>query len=559
MYSTDVKAATESALGPVIVEARRLGKRYPGVIALDDVSLLLRAGEIHALLGENGAGKSTLISLLSGITSPDSGELLVDGKMRNFTSPRQAQDLGISTIYQEQTLAPHLTVVENVFFGRELKRGPFLDERAMRRRVEALSGEFGLSKADLGLPTGSLGALKQHVVQILKALAFDARVVILDEPTSGLEDHERQMLFDHMMRMRERGVALLWVTHRLDELFGLADVITVLRDSRWVAHVTPADQTPDSLVRLMVGRTRDLGESSSVHDGRVTSSGSEQVEVLRMHGVTRLPLLRDISLSVRQGEILGIAGIAGAGRTELARIILGADRPDSGEVSVRGRKVSIKNPQQATKLGISLVPEERKTQSILGTMSIEQNISISSLNTVSTGAIVLNNRKQRTAARRFVTDLGIRCSGVTQKIGTLSGGNQQKVIIARSLFSQPSLLIFDEPTQGIDVAAKTDIYRLIYDFVEKGGAAIVISSELPELVSLSDRIVVMREGRLAGELVGRRRESGVGTDSELAEKIMAMVARAAKQDSAAQAEAEAEVVSTVTYSAQQNRADEVTP
>jgi ribose transport system ATP-binding protein len=466
--------------------------------------------------------------------------------VRNFNSPRQAQDLGISTIYQEQTLAPHLTVIENVFFGRELKRGPFLDERAMRRRVEALSDEFGLSKADLELPTGSLGALKQHVVQILKALAFDARVVILDEPTSGLEDNERQMLFDHMLRMRERGVAILWVTHRLDELFGLADVITVLRDSRWVAHVTPADQTPDSLVRLMVGRTRNLGELSSVHDGRLTSSGTEQAEVLRMSGVTRLPLLRDISLTVRQGEILGIAGIAGAGRTELARIILGADRPDSGEVFVRGRKVLIKNPQQATALGISLVPEERKTQSILGTMSIEQNISISSLNAVSTGTIVLNNRKEKTASRRLVTELGIRCSGVTQKIGTLSGGNQQKVIIARSLFSQPSLLIFDEPTQGIDVAAKTDIYRLIYEFVDQGGAAIVISSELPELVSLSDRILVMREGRLVGELAGRHGNTDVG--------IMALVARAGKQTSPAVAEAD----SIVANSAPNNRADKET-
>lgn len=552
MYPTNVNAAKESVLStlPVILEARRLGKRYPGVIALDDVSLVLRAGEIHALLGENGAGKSTLIALLSGLSAPDSGELLVDGITRTFSTPRQAQDVGISTIYQEQTLSPDLTVIENVFFGRELKRGPFLDERAMRRRVEALSDEFGLTKADLDVPTGSLGALKQHVVQILKALAFDARLVILDEPTSGLEDSERHMLFDHMRRLRERGVALLWVTHRLDELFGLADVITVLRDSRWVAHVSPDDQTPESLVRLMVGRSRNLEVASSIHKGRVDSTEALQPEVLSLHGVTRLPLLRDISLAVREGEILGIAGIAGAGRTELARIILGADRPDKGEVRIRSRKVVIKNPHQATKLGISLVPEERKTQSILGTMSIAQNITISSLNTVSTGAIVLNNRKERTAARRFVTELGIRCSGVAQKIGTLSGGNQQKVIIARSLFSNPALLIFDEPTQGIDVAAKNDIYRLIFKFVDAGGAAIVISSELPELMSLSDRIVVMREGRIEGEFTGRRGDRGGGTDNELAEKIMAMVAGVAQQASTASAD------SMATNSALQNQADE---
>jgi ABC-type sugar transport system ATPase subunit len=491
-----------------IVEARGLGKRYPGVVALDDVSLSLRAGEIHALLGENGAGKSTLIGLLSGLSSPDSGELLVDNITRNFTSPRQAQDAGISTIYQEQTLAPHLTVIENVFFGRELRRGPFLDEQAMRRRVEVLCGEFGLSKTDLDVPTGSLGALKQHVVQILKALAFDARVVILDEPTSGLEDSERQMLFGHMRRMRERGVALLWVTHRLDEVFGLADVITVLRDSRWIAHVVPTDQTPSSLVRLMVGRSRNLADSSSVHDDREGVHGVEPAEVLKLTGVTRLPLLRDISLNVRQGEILGIAGIAGAGRTELARVILGADRADSGEFLVQGRRVQTRNPRHARKLGISLGPEERKTQSIL------------------------NKSKERTAAQRFVTELRIRCSGVAQKVSTLSGGNQQKAIIARTLFSEPSLLIFDEPTQGIDVAAKTEIYRLIYDFVDKGGAAIVISSELEELVNLSDRIVVMREGRLTGEFNGRRLSVAGGTDNELAEKIMAMVAGVGQQNQA---------------------------
>jgi ABC-type sugar transport system ATPase subunit len=515
-----------------IVEARGLGKRYPGVVALDDVSLSLRAGEIHALLGENGAGKSTLIGLLSGLSSPDSGELLVDNITRNFTSPRQAQDAGISTIYQEQTLAPHLTVIENVFFGRELRRGPFLDEQAMRRRVEVLCGEFGLSKTDLDVPTGSLGALKQHVVQILKALAFDARVVILDEPTSGLEDSERQMLFGHMRRMRERGVALLWVTHRLDEVFGLADVITVLRDSRWIAHVVPTDQTPSSLVRLMVGRSRNLADSSSVHDDREGVHGVEPAEVLKLTGVTRLPLLRDISLNVRQGEILGIAGIAGAGRTELARVILGADRADSGEFLVQGRRVQTRNPRHARKLGISLVPEERKTQSILGSMSIAQNITISNLDEVSAGTIVLNKSKERTAAQRFVTELRIRCSGVAQKVSTLSGGNQQKAIIARTLFSEPSLLIFDEPTQGIDVAAKTEIYRLIYDFVDKGGAAIVISSELEELVNLSDRIVVMREGRLTGEFNGRRLSVAGGTDNELAEKIMAMVAGVGQQNQA---------------------------
>jgi ABC-type sugar transport system ATPase subunit len=509
----------------VLMEARGLGKKYPGVVALDHVSLQLRAGEIHALLGENGAGKSTLIGLLSGTQQPDSGELLVDGTLRSFAGPKQAQQLGISTIYQEQTLAPDLTVVQNVFFGRELRRSGFLlDEASMRRRVAALSGEFGLTAEDLDSPAGSLGALKQHVVQILKALAFDARVVILDEPTSGLEDGERQMLFGHMARLRDRGVALLWVTHRLDELFGLADVITVLRDSRWVATVDPADHDADSLVRLMVGRKRSSGHTT-VHDGRVGEHRPPPSEYLRLEAVTRYPLLREVSLTVNRGEVLGIAGIAGAGRTELARVILGADKPDSGSIFVEGSKVDIASPREAMKRGISLVPEERKVQSILGSLSVAKNISVSSLSRVSRALGVLDGRRETAVARAYIQDLGIKTSGPQQKITNLSGGNQQKAIVARCLFSDPSLLIFDEPTQGVDVAAKAEIYRLIYDFVDKGGAAIVISSELPELLGLSDRVVVMREGRLVGELPGVGRPGNEQSENETAEAVMAMAAR----------------------------------
>lgn len=520
-------AETKGAGPAVLVEARALGKTYPGVVALENVSLMLRAGQIHALLGENGAGKSTLIGLLSGTKKPDSGELLVDGELRQFTNPKQAQELGISTIYQEQTLAPDLTVTQNVFFGRELKKGKFLlDELAMRRRVEELSGEFGLSPSDLDRPVGTLGALKQHVVQILKALAFDARVVILDEPTSGLEDDERQMLFEHMARLRDRGVALLWVTHRLDEIFGLADVITVLRDSRWIATVDPAGHTPDSLVRLMVGRKQLATEYDQVHAHRERGQGQGSGdEHLRLESVTRYPLVRDVSLTVIKGEILGVAGIAGAGRTELARIILGADRPDSGTVFIEGRPVSLASPREAAKRGISLVPEERKTQSILGTMSIAKNISISDLSRVTRMHTVLDRRKENSIARSYINDLGIKARDAQQKIVNLSGGNQQKAIVARCLFNNPSLLIFDEPTQGVDVAAKAEIYRLIYDFVDGGGAAIVISSELPELLSLSDRIVVMREGRIVGEVPGVGRQGNERSESESAELIMSMAAR----------------------------------
>jgi ABC-type sugar transport system ATPase subunit len=514
---------------PNVLEARGVGKRYPGVVALDDVSLALKPGEIHALLGENGAGKSTLIGILSGMSAPDGGELRVAGEVTRFADTAQAQSAGISTIFQEQSLAPDLTGLENIFLGRELKgRGPlgrmFLDERAMRRRVRGLSEEFGLTNEDLNRPSGTLGALKQHALQILKALAFEARVVILDEPTSGLADHERMSLFDHMRLLRDRGVAILWVTHRLDELFGLADVITVLRDGRHVAIVNPDNQTPESLVRLMVGREASTGVAGAAAARTSEWTGTHE-EVLRLEGVTRTPLLHDINLSVHRGEILGIAGIAGAGRTELARAILGADRISGGRIYLNGKPVTIRNPRDAYRLGIALVPEERKTLAVLGEFSVAKNISISSLRRTSRARLLVDRRGEQEVATEYVKNLGIKASSVNQKIRNLSGGNQQKAVIARCLFTGPSLLLFDEPTQGIDVAAKTDVYRLIYDFVDSGGAAIVISSELPELMRVSDRILVMREGRIAGQMIGTDRDADTSQDSEMAESIMALAAR----------------------------------
>ncbi|MDQ1731042.1 MAG: ribose transport system ATP-binding protein [Pseudonocardiales bacterium] len=514
--------------GSVVLEARGAGKRYPGVIALDDVSISMRRGEIHALLGENGAGKSTLIGILSGITEPDSGEIIIDATPIKFSNAAQSQSVGITTIHQEQTLAPDLTVLENIFLGRELRRGSLLgrfllDERAMRKRVEHLVEEFGLTAEDLRRPAGTLGALKQHAAQILKALAFDARVVILDEPTSGLADHERMSLFENMRRLRDRGVAILWVTHRLDELFGLADVITVLRDGRNVATVDPGTQTPDSLVRLMVGRRRSAVADNSSQARGTRWSGPEE-EILRLESVSRAPLVRDVDLVVKRGEILGIAGIAGAGRTELARIILGADRADKGQISVNGKQVRIRNPRDAYNLGIAIVPEERKTQAVLGDFSLAKNISISDLSRVTRAGMIIDRSAERKLANVYVRDLEVKTSGIQQKIRNLSGGNQQKVVIARCLFTRPALMIFDEPTQGIDVAAKNEVYRLIYEFVDAGGGAIVISSELPELLRVSDRIVVMREGRVAGEVAAGPAQSE-DERSDRAEVIMALAVR----------------------------------
>ncbi|NMH94039.1 sugar ABC transporter ATP-binding protein [Pseudonocardia bannensis] len=507
-------------------------KHYPGVVALGGVSLDVRAGEIHALLGENGAGKSTLIGVLSGITQPTSGQVFVDGAPVQLRRPRDAQDLGITTIHQELSLAPDLTVLQNIFLGRELRRGPFgrglLDERAMSNRVQDVIADFGLTERDLRRPVGEFGALTQHVVEIVKALAFDARLVILDEPTSGLAEEERVALFDHMRRLRERGISIVWVTHRLDELYGLADRITVLRDGRTVARTDTDESTPEDLVRLMVGRkATSLGavaEDRTAAERPAGPAGSP-VEVLRLENVSRRPVLHDVSLTISSGEILGIAGVAGAGRTELARVILGADRIDGGQISVDGKPVRIRHPRDAYRLGIAMVPEERKTLGILADFPLDKNTTVSRLGKVARLGMMLDRRRERAVTRDYIDELGVRTSSASERIRNLSGGNQQKIVIARCLFTGPRLIIFDEPTQGIDVAAKAEVYRLIHRFVAGGGAALVISSEIPELLHVSDRILVMREGAIAGEVRPDLRGDDLEADERASAEIMSLAAR----------------------------------
>lgn len=530
---------TETQEGPLtgspdapLVSVRGIGKVYPGVVALAGVDIDLRAGEIHGLLGENGAGKSTLINILSGTVRQSAGTIAVDGAEAAISNPRDAQDLGISTVHQEQSLAPNLTAVENIFLGREMivgrnRAAGILDEKGMHARVRELAHEFGLTQHELDVPVEALGALKQHVVQIIKALAFRTRVLILDEPTSGLADHERLTLFSYMRQLREKGISLLWVTHRLDELFGLADTVTVLRDGRLVANVDPAEQTADSLVRLMVGRSNLAVREDTGCGGSTSGYSGPPEEVLRLDAVTRHPRLHDVSLSVRRGEILGLAGIAGAGRTETAMVVLGADRPDSGQIFVHSLPTVIRSPRDARLKGIMYVPEERKTHAILGDFSIKRNITISDLKRTAAAGLFLRGSRESETAKRFVAELGIRTSSVQERIRNLSGGNQQKVVIARCLFTNPDLIIFDEPTQGIDVGAKAEVYRLIYEFVDRGGAAIVISSELPELIRVSDRIAVMREGTIVGELEGTGRDEAAPETSELGEQIISLATRGA--------------------------------
>lgn len=510
VQDSDVGTAVDEQTQPPLIELRDVVKRFPGVIALDHVSFEVAKGEVLALIGENGAGKSTIIKILSGAYTPDQGEVFSQGVPVDISTPHHAQQLGISTIHQEMTLAPDLNAIQNIFLGRELRKkilgryGTILDERAMKEGVLRLCEEFELDSDDLHRPIEQIGALKQHIVEILKALAFEANLVIMDEPTAALTDQERETLFDHIRRLRDRGISVLWVTHRLEELFGLADRATVMRDGRYVGTVEPDSAGLDTLVRMMVGR--DIGSVEELVEREVAQEDhhAEPDEVLRVEGLSRSGVLENVSFSLHKGEILGIAGLAGAGRTELARAILGADKLDDGSIYLENRPLKLDSPKDALKHGIALVPEERKVQGIFSEFSVAKNISAAALRKVLSGGFFINAKREDEAAKNYVRELGIRTPNVQQEIGLLSGGNQQKVILARCLFAEPKILIFDEPTQGIDVGAKLEVYRLINGYVDSGGAAIVISSELPELLGISDRILVMREGRKAGEVEGRK-------------------------------------------------------
>lgn len=485
-----------------------LSKSYQGVPALREISFDLRQGEIHGLLGGNGAGKSTLVNLLSGVVTPDSGSIRLLGETLELKRPSDALSRGITTIHQELSLIPALSTLDNIFLGRELRRDVFgvkfiLDRKSMEVRIRQLASEFGLTDEDLSLPVGDFGALKKRVVEIIKALAFEPKVLILDEPTSGLEDEERQNLFGHMKRLKGQGVSLIWVTHHLDELFGLADRATVFRDGSKVGTVDIEATDVDGLVSLMFGAEArvlgELGDSGVPEAAAPTHSGEE---VLRLSGLTRTHVLRDISFSVSQGEIVGIAGLVGAGRTELARAIMGVDKINGGAVYLRGRKVRIRNSTHAYRQGLALLPEDRKQLGILPDLSIAENISISNLPSISAFSLFLSGRKEHKLAEGYRTRLAIRTSGVRQAIKNLSGGNQQKAIVARCLNSNPRVLIFDEPTQGIDVSAKVEVHDLIREYVAAGGAAIVVASEIEELLDLSHSVLVMKKGSIVGRVDG---------------------------------------------------------
>jgi ribose transport system ATP-binding protein len=465
---------------------RGISKRFPGVVALDDVTFELRRGEVHVLLGENGAGKSTLMKILSGASARDAGEISIDGRPVEVASPREAQALGIATIYQEFNLVPHLRAAENIFLGREPLRAPGVIDR---RKLE---GEGGRLLRSLGTGINpraevrTLGVAEQQMVEVAKALSLNARILIMDEPTSALTASEIEQLFAAIRRLTAEGVAVIYISHRMEELALIGHRATVLRDGRVVGTRTLPAPVPE-LVRMMADR--DISEQ---YPPRTRRRGEE---LLRVEGVSRGSRLRDVSFTLHRGEILGVAGLLGAGRTELARVVAGADVPDSGRVVLDGRALRLRSPADAIRAGIGLVPEDRKGHGLVLKRSVAANLALPQLGKLARSGVVSRAGEQALASR-WIRELRIKTPDARTAVVTLSGGNQQKVVLGKWLAAGADVLIVDEPTRGIDVGAKQEIYVLLDRLAAQGAGIIMISSELPEVLGMSDRILVMHQGRV---------------------------------------------------------------
>ncbi|MBP6965325.1 MAG: sugar ABC transporter ATP-binding protein [Armatimonadetes bacterium] len=482
-----IQTETASAL-----QMTSITKTYPGVRALDGVDFEVRRGEVHALLGENGAGKSTLMKILAGAQPMDSGQILIDGVPAHITSPQKAMELGISIIYQEFNLVPYLNAAENIFLGREPGASipGFVDFGTMYSEAQAVIDHLGV-KLNVRTPVNRLSVAQQQMVEIAKATSRNATIIAMDEPSATLTEHELDSLFELMRSLKAKGVSIVYISHRLEEIFQIADRVTVLRDGRYVGTKDVSDLDKDEMIRMMVGR--ELKEKIPKQSCEIGGA------MLEVRGLSRRGALENINLKARKGEVLGIAGLVGAGRTELARAIFGADPIDSGEVVLDGKAVNIRSPKDAIKLGIGLVTEDRKSLGLILGMVIRENITLANLDAVTRLGFV-NQREEKRAATRFIEDLMIKTPSSEQQVQNLSGGNQQKVVLAKWLFTESRVLIFDEPTRGIDVGSKVEIYQLMNRLAATGAAIIMISSELPEVLGMSDRILVMHDGRIAGEL-----------------------------------------------------------
>lgn len=475
-----------------VLEMRGISKTYPGVRALEEVDLEVRRGEVHALVGENGAGKSTLMKILAGAETRDKGRIVIDGQVVTDLTPQKAMALGIGVIYQEFNLVPYLSVAENIFLGREPRgRIPgWVDFKRMYSESENILHSLG-AYFDVRTPVNQLSVAQQQMVEIAKASSRKVKVLAMDEPSATLTEHELQNLFALIRRLKQQGVAIIYISHRLEEIFEIGDRVTVLRDGKKVGTRDVKEVTREELIRMMVGRElQDLIPKEPAPLGP---------PVLEVRGLSRKGVLDNISFLVRRGEIVGLAGLVGAGRTELARTIFGADPYDSGEIFLEGKPVQIRSPREAIQQGIGLVPEDRKQVGLILSMVVRENITLAGLRQLLNLGFV-HRKKEREVASRFIEDLMIRTPSLEQEVKNLSGGNQQKVVLAKWLFTKARVMIFDEPTRGIDVGSKAEIHHLMNRLAQQGTAILMISSELPEILGMSDRILVMHQGRIVGEL-----------------------------------------------------------
>ena len=479
-------------MGDVILTMKGIDKSFPGVHALDHVDLEVRRGEVHALMGENGAGKSTLMKVLTGIYSKDEGIITFEGKEVEFTNPREAQDAGIVIVHQELNMLGHLTVAQNIFIGREFMKGKFIDDRKMNEEARKLFDQLGI---DID-PTETMSRLtvgKQQMCEIAKAISHDAKVIIFDEPSAALTEAEIEELFKIIRDLRERQLGIVYISHRMDEIKVITDRVTVMRDGGYVGTLITKDCTKEDIINMMVGRV--------IYEDPKTESqvAKDAPVVLKVEHLNAGRMVQDVSFELHKGEILGFSGLMGAGRTETMRALFGADPKQSGDIYINGEKVDIKTPKDAVSHGIGYLSEDRKRFGIIVDKTVAENSTMASLDEYMKG-LFIDKKKEKEVAQKYVDILKTKTPGVDQLVVNLSGGNQQKVVIAKWLVRNCDILIFDEPTRGIDVGAKSEIYHLMNELVAEGKSIIMVSSEMTEILRMSDRIVIMCEGRKTGEL-----------------------------------------------------------
>jgi ribose transport system ATP-binding protein len=476
-----------------LIQMNDIEKSFPGVKALDKCQFNLKAGEVHALVGENGAGKSTLMKVLTGVHQEDAGTIFFKGKKVEINSPRKAQDLGISIIYQELNLMPHLTVAENVYIGREAKKNKlFIDKKKLNQKTKDFLNMLNIN-LDPQARVKDLTVAKQQMVEIIKALSYQAEVLIMDEPTASLTDSEIEDLFRIVKKLRSEGVGIIYISHRLEELKEISDRITVMRNGNYIDTVATADVEIDTIINMMVGR-----EVYATSNNK--SSKNKNEIILEVKNLTRKGVFKNINFNLKKGEILGMSGLVGAGRTEVARAIFGADKIDAGEIYVHGKKVNIDSPSKSVEVGIGYLSEDRKRYGLALGRDVATNIVLANLKEYMNKFGFIKENKIKKVAQKKVKQLAIKTPDLKQDVKNLSGGNQQKVVIGKWLDRDSEILIFDEPTRGIDVGAKNEIYKLLNSLVEEGKSVIMISSELPEILRMSHRILVMCEGEVTGQL-----------------------------------------------------------